>query len=72
MLIWLESEKSATNLLANILVERVRAVFTDQLMEYVFVLINLELGRENVETDNLISDSDIELLSILLAVDDLR
>ena len=41
-------------------------------MEYVFVLINLELGRENVETDNLISDSDIELLSILLAVDDLR
>lgn len=72
MLIGLESEESTTDLLANILVERVSAVFPDQLMEYVFVLINLELGREDVETDNLVSDSDIKLLSILFAVDDLR
>ena len=41
-------------------------------MEYVFVLIDLELGREDIETDNLVSDSDIELLSILLAVNNLR
>ena len=72
MLIGLESEESTTDLLANILVERVSAVFPDQLMEYVFVLINLELGREDVKTDNLVSDSDIKLLSILFAVDDLR
>ena len=72
MLIGLESEESTTDLLANILVERVSAVFPDQLMEYVFVLINLELGREDVETDNMVSDSDIKLLSILFAVDDLR
>ena len=72
MLIGLESEESATDLLADILIERVRAVFPDQLMEYVFVLIDLELGREDIETDNLVSDSDIELLSILLAVDNLR
>ena len=72
MLVRLESEESTTDLLANILVERVRAVFPDQLMEYVFVLINLELGREDVETDNMVSDSDIELFSILLAVDNLR
>ena len=72
MLIGLESEESTTDLLTNILVERVRTVFPDQLMEYVFVLINLELGREDVETDNLVSDSDIKLLSILFAVDDLR
>ena len=72
MLIGLESEESATDLLADILIERVRAVFSDQLVEYIFVLINLELGREDIETDNLVSDSDIELLSILLAVDNLR
>ena len=72
MLVRLESEESTTDLLANILVERVRAVFPDQLMEYVFVLINLELGREDVETDDMVSDSDIELLSIFLAVDNLR
>ena len=72
MLIGLESEESATDLLADILIERVRAVFLDQLMEYIFVLIDLELGREDVETDNLVSDSDIELLSILLTVDNLR
>ena len=72
MLIGLESEESTTDLLANILVERVRTVFPDQLMEYVFVLINLELGWEDIETNNLVSDSDIKLLSILFAVDDLR
>ena len=72
MLVRLESEESTTDLLANILVERVRAVFPDQLMEYVFVLINLELGREDVETDDMVSDSDIKLLSIFLAVDNLR
>ena len=44
MLIGLESEESAADLLANVLVKRVRAVFTDQLIEYIFVLINLELG----------------------------
>ena len=71
MLAGLEFEKCAANLLAHVLVKSESTVLAAQLVEYFLVLFKLDLGREDLQAHDLVIDSCLKLLPLLLTVDDL-
>ena len=66
-----EFEQSCGDFLSHPLIKRELTLFLTQLIENLFVLLELHLGREDFEADEMVVDSGLELVPLFLAVDNL-
>ena len=71
MFICFEFEQSCSNFLSHPLIKRELTLFLTQLIENLFVLLELHLGREDFEADEMVVDSGLQLVPLFLAVDNL-